>query len=183
MQLNNILLTETVAVNMVALILGLLIVRIAPISLKSFQAVYLLLGAANIGLHHFYRPDISLIALSIPLAAGIAIVMIIAGVIGKMRSSVHYETILVSVGLFPWYLGLIPSAIYILVSIILMAIIVYFSRLWASHSIHSKMMKNSSLKASRSKEDYEIFVKKSTVILTSPIGFGAIAAAIIHSIQ
>lgn len=178
MQLDGILMTQIVVLHMACLYIGLLVVRAAPISLRSFQAVYLLLGAANIAIHYVYAPEVDYLYLIIALAAGIAVTLLSTGLFGKRGSSVHYETALVAIGLFPWHLGWTSSLIYIGAAVILGLILQFASMFNGFHSMNRKMTTFSKAREKLSETDYTTLRDKISPIFTTPIGIAAVIAAL-----
>lgn len=183
MQLDNILLWNTVFGPMICLLVGLTVIRARSISLRSFQAIYLLLGAANVALCSFVFPSVDILFPIAALAVGILLTFLAAGLFGKQETSCHYETILVGFGLFPWYLGWKSALVYIAATAIfcgvvkLVAVLMGISKVRYPFSII--------LKASKvlPEDKLKIYREKAAVILTTPVGFAAVLAAFVLAFQ
>lgn len=183
MSIDGPLLTQLVSTNMITLILGLFVVRAMPITLRSFQAAYLIIGGANIALHHVYIPEVNIVYPMISLAAGIVIVLLMTGIFGKLNSSVHYETALVAVGLFPWYLGWKISLIYVGTVLLFCVIVQGAKMLIAFNAVNRNVTSLEKVKKTLSEDQQKLFQKKITTIFTTPIGVAAITTAVIVSLR
>lgn len=178
MQLNNILFTNTLMGTMICLLIGLTVIRAKSITLRSFQAIYLLLGAANVAFCYFNFPEVSILRPIAALASGLVLTFIATGIFGKRETSAHYETILVGVGLFPWYLGWRASLVYVAAAIIFCAAVKLSKMIAAMYSI--KYPLKTILKASQilPEEKLATYREKSFALLTTPVGVAAVASAL-----
>lgn len=183
MQLDNILFTNTLMGTMICLLIGLTVIRAKSISLRSFQAVYLLLGAANVALCYVNFPTVSILRPIAALASGIVLTFIATGIFGKRETSAHYETILVGVGLFPWYLGWRTSLVYVAAAILFCVIVKLTKNIVAMGSINYPM--KTIWKASQilPENKLTIYREKSFALLTTPVGVAAVAAALTFATQ
>jgi hypothetical protein len=183
MQLNNILFTNTLMGAMICLLIGLTVIRAKSISLRSFQAVYLLLGAANIAFCYFNFPEVGILRPIAALAAGVVFTFLAAGVFGKRETSAHYETLLVAVGLFPWYLGLRASLVYAAAAILFCVIVKLTKNIAAMGSINYPL--KTIWKASKTLPENKLAVyrEKSFALLTTPVGVAAVVSALVFATQ
>jgi hypothetical protein len=183
MQLNNILFTNTLIGAMLCLLIGLIVIRAKSISLRSFQAVYLLIGAANVAFCYFVFPTVDILVPIAALAVGIIVTLIATGVFGRSDTSCHYETLLVAVGLFPWYLGWRASVVYVIAAIVFCTVVKLTTSIIAINSIQFPI--KSILKPSESLPEAKlaIYREKSFAILTTPVGFAAILSAFAFATQ
>lgn len=183
MQLDNILFTNTLMGTMICLLIGLTVIRAKSISLRSFQAVYLLIGAANVAFCYFNFPEVDILFPIAALVVGIVATFIAAGFFGKSNTSAHYETLLVSIGLFPWYLGWLTSLVYVIAAIVFCAVVKLTSNLMAMSSINYPL--KTILKASQTlpEEKLSVYREKSFALLTTPVGVAAVISALVFATQ
>lgn len=181
MQLDNILFTSTATMALGCLLVALMAIRFKAITLRSFQAIYLLLGAANIAICYYNGVDI--LKPIIALAAGIILTFIAAGLFGRSETSSHYETLLVGVGLFPWYLGFQTSLVYAGVAIIFCGLLKLGKSAYAMQSLYWPV--KTIFNASKRLPEEKLFKyrEKSFVYFTAPVGFASILAVLFYSIQ
>lgn len=183
MQLDNILFTNTVFGSMLCLLIGLTVIRAKSISLRSFQAIYLLLGAANVALCYFVYPTVDILFPIAALAAGIFLTFIAAGIFGKFETSAHYETILVAVGLFPWYLGLESSLAYVVAVIVFCGAVKLTAMISGVNAVKHPLTSIFKMAKILPADKLTIYREKAFVILTTPVGFAGIFGALAFAIQ
>lgn len=181
MQLNNILFTNTLMGTMICLLIGLTVIRAKSITLRNFQAIYLLLGAANVAFCYFNFSEVDILPPIAALASGAILTFVAAGFFGKRETSAHYETILVGVGLFPWYLGWSASLVYVAAAILFCSIVKLVKNIAAMSSINYPL--KTILKASEvlPEEKLAIYREKSFALLTTPVGVAAVASALVFA--
>lgn len=181
MQLDNILFTNTLIGPMLCLLIGLTVIRAKSITLRSFQAVYLLLGAANVAL--CYSSGVDILRPIVALVAGIVFTLLATGVFGRSNTSSHYETILVGVGLFPWYLGARTALTYAGLAILFCVIVKLVKNILAMRSIYYPV--KSILEPSKilPEEKLAIYRDKSFTIMTTPVGVAAVISALLFAMQ
>lgn len=180
--INGNLLTETLVSSLGILILGLLIIRVFPIKLKSFQAVYLMLGAANLGVHYFFIGNVSILWPIGSLIAGIILLFLATGKFGKLKTSAHYETLLVGVGLFPWYLGWIESIVYVIASVAIIVFIHFDKQRRASKKYYIKKEDFGKVEEILKPKDLPKFNKIINEIYTTPVGLAGVISIVIYSL-
>jgi hypothetical protein len=158
------------------------VIRARSITLRSFQAIYLLLGAANVALCYFVFPTVDILFPIAALAAGILLTFLAAGIFGKFDTSAHYETLLVAIGLFPWYLGLFPSLVYVAAAILfagavkLTAVIMAVNKIKYPFDVLKRL-------STLPEEKLKIYRDTASVILTTPVGFAGIVAALAYAVK
>lgn len=164
------------------LILGLLLVRVLPLTLRKFMPLYLLLVISNIVVHYFFIENISILWQIGAAIAGIGVVFVLAGLLGELKTSSHYEAILVGVSIYPWYLGWIESVIYIAASIIMVAIIYFGKQRRATKKFMISKDKFDDAENILNKKAYPEFKKMINAIYTTPIGVAAVFSVIFYSL-
>lgn len=180
--INGNLLTETFVSSMGILILGLMIVRMLPIKLKTFMPVYLLLVLSNIAVHYTFIENVSIFWQAGAAVIGFTIMWLCAAMYGKLKTSAHYEALVVGIGLYPWYLGWIESVIYVVSSIIMIALIYFGKQYRASKKFMISKDKFNEAEDLINKKDYPKFQKIINGIYTTPIGVAAIISVIFYSL-
>lgn len=161
------------------MILAALLVVVRPLPLKQFQGVYLLLGAAWVTIHSLLIPEVSIWVIVSILVAGELFHIVMVGWMGNKLGAANHASILIAVGLFPWYIGIPQSVLYIFLCLIIGAV---FSQLRFKHFARKYGVDSSRpdvVQKALSKEDWDEFKKKASLILAGPF---AIAALIIVSV-
>jgi hypothetical protein len=167
--------------TMICLLIGLIVIRAKSITLRSFQAVYLLLGAANVAL--CYVAGVDILFPIIALAVGLLLTLLATGMFGRSDTSSHYETLLVGVGLFPWYLSWRASLVYIVAAIVFCVYLKLSKNIVAMHSVYYPV--SSIWKPSKKlpEDKLAIYREKSFTILTTPVGVAAVVATLAFATQ
>jgi hypothetical protein len=162
---------------MPALLAGLLFVALVRTQLVKFMGVYLLLVAGQAVATYLLMPTVSFI---VPLtigAAGALLSIVLIGLLGARIGVANTQTAFVALGLFPWYLGVGPAIVYVVVSALALAFwaTVTTSRAFARGGHRRVSLKRA--KAEMSASDYEVFSKRAAVVFALPVLVGALAAA------
>jgi hypothetical protein len=181
MQLDNILFTNTLIGPMLCLLIGLIVIRAKSITLRSFQAVYLLLGAANVAI--CYSSGVDILRPVVALAVGIVLTLLATGVFGRSDTSSHYEALLVGVGLFPWYLGVRTSLTYAFLAILFCVIVKLVKNIFAMHSIYYPVKTIFNPSKRLPEEKLAIYREKSFALITTPVGVAAVVATLVFATQ
>lgn len=163
--------------NLVPLFLGLLIIRLTKMTLKSFQSVYLALAALNLLIQYLVFGNLQ-IASIIAIAVGIGIVLLATGIFGKRDSSAHYETLLVAVGLFPWQYSWTMSLVYVLAAVLYGMILKIAARKMAFNKANRDVVPLEQVKATLSEDAYTKLRMHINPVMTTPVGLAAITAMV-----
>lgn len=123
--------TTPLAYSSIAFLLSLIVIRFTRISLRNFLAVYLLLGAMHLTAQYVTLGVSQMLWGVAAIVTGLIATLLAVGFIGKTRSSANYQTLMVAIGFFPWWLGWTGVIIY-LVGILLFGSITFVGQLWAS---------------------------------------------------
>ena len=164
------------------LLFALFFIKLVRIDLIKFTALFAILVASKSILSYIAYPDISVLPIVITGLAGLIIILLITGVIGDKFSSDNYESILVGVGLFPWYQDTGLSVLYFFLSLIIITIATEVRIGNAFRSIGSHKMKLRDAKKSLSEKEYDEVKKKGSIIFATPIALSAIISAVIVSL-
>lgn len=163
--------------SFVALLVGFAVIRFVTISLRSFLGVYILLTTGHLAFLWNAATTTSLIVGAVSATVGVVAMLIAVGMIGKTRSSANYQTLLVGVGLFPWFLGWHAILAYLVVAA-LCTVAVLITRFWVACRKQMQEMKavlqKSKIVPEPVRED--IFSYFRQVIVTTPVAIGALAA-------
>lgn len=161
--------------NLIPLFIGLLVIRLTKMTLKSFQSVYLGLAALNLLLQYLIFGSINTISI-IAIAAGIGLVLLATGFFGKRDSSAHYETLLVAVGLFPWQYNWIMNVVYVLSALVYCLILKIVARRMAFNAANRDVAPLENVKATLSEENYTKLRMKINPVMTTPTGLASLTA-------
>lgn len=155
-------------VSYLPLLIAGLITFFKPLQLKSFQVVYLILGGLWIAFNLFYVPSVNILLPISVLIAGVIAHILLIGFYGNHISSSNHASIQLAIGLFPWYIGVINSLVYVLLFLVFAMIISTFNFKQANRAFGIKVSKADRAEKLLSKEDYEKFRMKASVILSLP---------------
>lgn len=154
-------------------ILGAVLIQVNPLPIRNFQAVYLLLGAAWLGIHSYFFPHLGMVAPVVILLLGEVFMFVMMGFIGTKLGHANYASLLVASGFFPWHLGLKTSLFYVLTAFLVATITAWVKFRWAAKSFDVKGNKTEVFKKKLSSEDYEAFTRRASVIFALPLALAA----------
>lgn len=169
------------AFTLAPLTIGALIALFAPLKLKTFQGVYLALGSLWIAFHMYFIPEVPIWELALILLLGEVAQFLIVGLLGSRMGPANYASIMIGVGLFPWYLGLGTSFIYFMLFCLIAVI-------WSKvrGSIASKRFevkgKIEKVEAELSKGEFEKYLRMSVTILSGPLLIAALSSVLLTSL-
>lgn len=150
-----------------------LVVRFLALPLRTFQAVYLIAGAAWILLHYTFLPSVPILWPIIILIVGEVFQLLMIGLLGNKLGPNNYASLLLLVGLFPWYLGVAVSGSYVALFFLFTAVLSTVRYKLAVKRTGLEL-KNPAAAARQLKgEELDKFQKGASVIFSLP---GALAA-------
>lgn len=177
-------LDELVFLHFGALILSLLLVKITKLSLGKFTLLYFVMSALNIVAHELLYPGEFLLGTISSAAAGLIAVVIMSGFSGTRISPANYSTILVFLGLSPWYLNLELVITLVVSTLLISSIYGFVQQFWAFKSLGYNWMP--SLKQAENKmksDDFEKFKIRSNVVFVYPFLISIAATIILVSLS
>lgn len=162
-------LDELVFLHFGVLILGLLLVKIANLSLGKFTGLYAVMAGMNIIVHELLHPGKFLAGTIISAVLGILAIVLLAGFASNRISSANYSTLLSFIGLSPWYISFELSITLIISMLLISTIYGYIQQYWAFKSLGYRWMPSFETARTKMKqEDFEIFQKRSNVVFVYP---------------
>lgn len=168
--MTDVLFQNLLMVHTSILILSLLLVKIAKLSLGKFTGLYFVMVALNVLIHELIYPGDYLIFTIIIGLIGFIITLILSGFIGDSMNSSNYSSIMVFVGLSPWYLGVAASVTFSVVTIIVLAVYAFTKQSLAFKKVgHTRYISMDLAKQKMSEQEFEIFLKKSNIIFALPM--------------
>lgn len=176
-------LIELFSAHMSVMILGLLLVKITKLNPQRFVMLYTILGALQIVILKLSFPDFNMVPVILALCFGLLLMIIIAGIKGTSFGSANYESILVGYGLFPYYLGFYTSLIYIILSLLFIAIHSQVSISRAFKKIDKSKIPIKKAREKFSNDEYNELKKYGSIIFAMPMLFAAIVTALSISLQ
>jgi len=172
---------ELFALHLFPLIIGLIIVKLVKISLAKFIPIYFSLATVSILLKQFYYSSEYLWVSVITVVAGFVVLVIMSGFVGNKLSSVNYESILLSLGLFPWLLDWRMSVAFIVIFGFVIMVHSLIKQKKAFKKIEAQYMSLKEAKIKLSKEKYETFRKSAGVIYAVPMIIAALISTLMFS--
>ncbi len=154
-----------------------------PLSLKSFQGVYLIASALWLELNFLLFPEIGMLTPLVTTLLGILVQFLLVGLFGKQIHPSTYASIQVAVGLFPWYLGVGVSITYILFSILLIAIYSTITYSQAKKTFRLKGNKLALFKKQLSEESFKEFKTRASIIIALPISLAGLLTISLFSFK
>lgn len=158
------------------LVVGLLLAWFVKIPLKYFQIVYLLLGLAWLLIHWFYFPGVNILLPLAMLAVGEVAHLLFIGLTGS--HSLNSHALLAGVGLFPWYSGLGLSAVYLGLSLLLVALLMWVKFKWGERAIGRRFQNEASARNNLSEEDFAKFKRKAGLNFAGPMLIALVVAVL-----
>lgn len=152
------------------LIVGLIVVVLTKFNLRVFQGVYILLGAVNILTSYFIFGVFNYWILLF-LLLGEVFFLVLLGGLGSGLSVKNYASILFTIGLFPWYLSVSGSIIFLILTFFIILIFSHIKNVKAFKSIGEGFSNPVKALKKMSEDKKEIFVKQASVIFAKPILF------------
>lgn len=175
-------LDEILLLHFGALILSLLLVRIAKLSLGKFSFLYLVMAGVNIVIHELMYPQEFLTGIIISTFAGFLAIIALAGIVGTKVSPMNYSTLLSFIGLSPWYISLELSITLILAVLFVSAIYGYVQQYWAFKSLGYRWMPTIAQAESKmKKDDFIVFQKRSNIVFAYPFIIAIVITALLIS--
>lgn len=168
--MTDILFQDLLMVHTSMLILSLLLIKIAKLSLGKFVGLYFVMVVLNILVHELINPGDYLISTIVIGLIGFIITLILSGFVGGSMNSSNYSSIMVFVGLTPWYLGIAASVTFSVVAIIILAVYAFTKQSLAFKKVgHSRYISMDLAKQKMTEQEFEIFLKKSNIIFALPM--------------
>lgn len=155
------------------MILAALLIRLLPMPIRNFQAAYLILGAAWIGIHSYFFPQIGILPPIIILVMGEVFLFLAMGILGTRLGNANYGSILIAVGFFPWYLGVGTSLIYVLGVLLVASLVAWTKFKLATKKYGIGNSRVEVVKQRLSEEAFADFSRKASVIFSLPIALTA----------
>lgn len=155
------------------LIFGAVLTRVYPLAIRNFQAIYLILGAAWLGIHSYFFPHLGIVAPVVILILGEVFLFFMMGMIGTGLGNANYASLLIGAGFFPWHLGLKTSLLYVMAALLISALLAWVKFKWAARAMQVKGTRVDVLKKKMSEEDFTEFTRKASVIFSLPLALAA----------
>lgn len=155
---------------LIPLFIGLIILRVLPLTFKNYIGVYAILAAGNIAIG--YMTSVNENYFYVPLIISIIGLLLILGAIGlrgKEISYTNYAALLFAIGLFPWTHHVLVSIFYVFAAFISVITTNIIKMNKAYNTLGVKRTKIKYLEKDLSKEDFEKFSKIASLVLPTPI--------------
>lgn len=172
---------EIFSIHLFPMIIGLIIVKLAKIPLMKFIPIYILLSVASILLKQFYYSGEFLWTSVFIAIIGLVVLVAITGFVGNRMSSTNYESILMSLGLFPWLLDTRISIAFIVIFAFVIMIHSLIKQKRAFKEINAQYMSLKEAKQKLSAEKYKTFRSMAGVIYAVPLIIASIISALMFS--
>lgn len=170
----------SVLIAVVPLIVACLLAAFAPLSLRQFQGVFILCVAALVACSISGYIDVPLWVIGVCALLGETAHFLSVGALGNRASSDTHKAILAGIGLFPWWWGVFPGAIFVLVFLASVMVYSFGKTLFWSHRLGHTGLNTRIIFSNLSKEDSETFRKNVRMLLAPHL---IVAAAIVTVLQ
>lgn len=170
--------TQQLLLSVAPLVLGCLHILLHPLKLKEFQGVYLFLSACWVFIHFQFLPEVSMTWIIATIVLAEVLQFLIVGLAGSSLGTSTYSTILVGVGLFPWYLEWRAGAAYFV-------FFLFTSFVWSKtnalitkrrYRVHGN---KTLIRGMLTKEEYLEFTQSLATKLSGPAAISAMAAVLL----
>lgn len=141
--------------SFICIFIGLLAVRFLKMQLYSFQGVFLLLLSLNVLINFMFNIGTKIWVILLIGLIGIIFELFLASLLGNKVSTSFYESVVVGIGLFPWYLNTIATIIYLVSTILLIVII---SRIKSKKSLKKVFVDRKDEKRNRLQKNDDTYI-------------------------
>lgn len=159
------------------LVLGLLLVRFVALPLRYYQALFLLLGAAWVGLHYVFMPWVGLLIPLLIMGVGELVHLLFVGLYGSKIGAANSASLLMAVGLFPWYWGTTSSVVYIFLAFLAISAVSWVHMRRAGRAYDVLNQKFEVVQKRLSKKDLEGYRTLASTLIALPLLTAALLTA------
>lgn len=166
--------TPEFIIALAPLVIGLVTARLLPVDLLKFVTVYIILGGVSILLTSFLLPSVNILFPIIGVVAGLVVFLILTALLGNKISATNYASILMAMGLYPWYAGVVPAIAFVLGSFLFLGL---HSAIRAKLAFNGTGMRFQNFERARKKmseDEFKTFSKKASVIFAIPFILAAL---------
>lgn len=165
------------------LILGLLFIRLVRVDLLKTFGIFALLVGVKVTLSLLAFPDVSIVPILIVAVSAFLAVLLLTGVAGDSFSSDNYGSLLIGLGLFPWYISSGAAIGYVMLSLVLVTILTEFRVAKAFKAIGERKVALRYAKRRLSAEKYSELGENGSAIFAVPIAISAFVVACFMSLN
>lgn len=177
--INGIPFEELFLLHSSIVVLALLLVKITKLPLGKFSALYAVMVAINVVIHQIIHPGEFLISTIVIGVIGFVFTVVLSGLIGSGMNSLNYSSIMVFVGLSPWYLGW-KASLLMFVTILVLAIYLFARQTWAFKSVgHKRYVSMEQAKKKMKAEEFELFLTRANSIFAIPMIVGILLSMLL----
>lgn len=174
---------EIFSLYMFPLIAGLVIIKVFRIPLGKFVYIYGLLAAITVVTRMLYYSDFNLLMGLIFPVGGLLVVVILTGALEHKISSANYSSLLVVIGLFPWFMSTAVSIWFLVLAPIFLMFHSLLRQKAAFKSLGVSSMPLKLVKKKLSTDNYNLFVSRASVIYAMPFLVAVILVLSVYALS
>lgn len=165
--------------DFVLLLIALLTILYIPIDLAKFTGLYVLLVALKTILCIADGDTSKVWPIVIIGGVGLVFVLILTGIFGGNMGAANYQGLMATVGLFPWYLGLGTSIIYVAFILVSTTIVSEYKLSKAFKSIGVKKIRPKVAKRRLTEAEFSEIQRLGSSTIEVPVMISAVLTAIL----
>lgn len=162
--------------------IGLILIRLVRLPLVKYLPIYFILVLLQTIVLYLSKTPYNFWLVPTYGLIGFIIVFIAAALFGKKISFNNYESCLVAIGLFPWYLGMTASLIYAFILLIFLTIQSYVALGRGFKAVGVGRMSMLTARKKLNDKEKEILAEKGSTIFVIPFLISAVLTGTIISI-
>ena len=166
-------LISTVSFEFPLLLVALLIARYVRVGMLHYTGIVVILAIVKGVMAYASGQVDTAIWVAVVAVAAVVLSVFLAGVFGSRLSVDNHKSILGGVALFPWYLGVPYVVVYVMLSMLVLAVVSTVSSRRAFSSVGHRVMSPERARKEMSEDDYNRVMQKARTIFALPIVLSA----------
>lgn len=151
------------------IVIVLLLARFTKIDPLRYSGILVILTAAKMVIAHLSGNDFILVPILVSSLVSMLVIVLVAGLLGTRMGTDNYKSLLGGSVMFPWYLGMDYSLVYIFVSLAVLSVVSLWKTYSGFWSNGHRMMKKDRAKKELPEDEYNNVIKKASTIFALPL--------------
>jgi len=167
--LNAVLSSPVLSFEFPFIVVVLLLARFTKIDPLRYSGILVILTAAKMVIAHLSGNDFLLVPVLVSSLVSMLVIVLVAGLLGTRMGTDNYKSLLGGSVMFPWYLGMDYSLVYIFVSLAVLSVVSLWKTYSGFWSNGHRMMKKDRARKELSEDEYNNVIKKASTIFALPL--------------
>ena len=167
--LTTILSSPVLSFDFPFIVVVLLLARFTKIDPLRYSGILVILAAAKMVIAHLSGNDFLLVPVLVSSLVSMLVIVLVAGMLGTRMGTDNYKSLLGGSVMFPWYLGMDYSLVYIFVSLAVLSVVSLWKKYSGFWSNGHRMMKKDRARKELSEDEYNNVIKKASTIFALPL--------------